>query len=190
MQHQTFNEFLTVDILLQSEAKTRAVDAFAISWVKVEKQLRRLTSNLVFQHSIFRDGVDNHKDALRNAISKKKTTNHHRFIGAIYRLSGCSVKEMVGDPYKLLKKDIDTSHGYRNKILHGLQTGQSLSRSELEEYIMSMRKWCELLADGASTRIGYDGFSSNSLRQNGKEDITENVNTVLADGWASFINRI
>jgi len=33
------HEFSTVEILLQSDAETRAVDAFAISWVKLEKQL-------------------------------------------------------------------------------------------------------------------------------------------------------
>lgn len=109
MKNHTSDEFSTVDILLQSDAESRAVDAFVISWVKLEKQLRRLTSNLIFQHSIFESGVSEHEAMLRNAILKKRTANHDRLIGAIYRLSGHSVKDLVGNQYQPLKKDVGTA---------------------------------------------------------------------------------
>jgi len=110
------HEFSTVEILLQSDAETRAVDAFAISWVKLEKQLRRLTSNLIFQHSVFEEGVSEHKSAVRNAILQKRTANHDRFIGAVYRLSNHSVKELIGDRYRCLKRDTNAAYQYRNKM--------------------------------------------------------------------------
>lgn len=183
-------EFSTVDLLLASDAETRAVDAFTISWVKLEKQLRRLTSNLIFQHSDFDEGVVMHKSAIRAAFLKKRTANHERFIGAFYRLSKCSVKELLGDRYQVLKRDIDKAFQYRNKILHGQQTGQSLTRSDLETNISSMRQWCELLAVRAYDRIGYDGFSGNSLRKNGRVEISAAVDEALDDGWEAFIRKI
>ena len=190
MKNTASLEFSTVDLLLKSYAETRAVDAFTISWVKLEKQLRRLTSNLIFQHSAFEDGVGEHKAAVREAILKKTTANHNKFIGAIYHLSNCSVKDLMGNQYKALKRDTDTAYQYRKKILHGQQTGHSLTRIELERCISSMRAWCELLADRADEHIGYDGFSRNSLRKNGREKITAEVDKALAGGWEAFIRRI
>lgn len=190
MKNTTSAEFSTVDLLLKSDAETRAVDAFTLSWVKLEKQLRRLTSNLIFQHSAFEDGASEHKTAVRAAILQKTTANHDKFIGAIYRLSNCSVKDLMQDQYRALKRDTNTAYQYRKKILHGQQTGHSLTRTELEKCISSMRAWCELLADRADERIGYDGFSRNSLRKNGREEITVSVDKALAGGWEEFIRRI
>ncbi|WP_417699859.1 hypothetical protein [Pseudophaeobacter sp.] len=190
MKNTVSLEFTTVDLLLKSDAETRAVDAFAISWVKLEKQLRRLTSNLLFQHSAFEEGVSDHKAAIRTAILRKATGNHDRFIGAIYRLSNHSVKDMIGDRYRDLKRDTSAAYRHRNKILHGQQTGWSLTRPDLERSVSSMWEWCELLAAGADEHIGYDGFSRDSLRKNRKEGITQAVDKALADGWEEFIRGI
>ncbi|MEP3918464.1 MULTISPECIES: hypothetical protein [Paracoccaceae] len=176
--------------MLSSDAETRAVDAFTISWVKLEKQLRRLTSNLIFQHSAFDEGESAHKSAIRAAILKKKSANHDRFIGAFYRLATCSVKELIGNEYTALKRDTNKALQYRNKILHGQQTGQSLKRSDLEASISSMRRWCELLAVQAHNRIGYDGFSRSSLRKNGRAEVSAAVDKALVNGWEEFIRNI
>ena len=72
MKNHTSDEFYTVDILLQSDANSRAVDAFVISWVKLEKQLRRLTSNLIFQHSEFEKEKSGHEEAIRNCHTPKE----------------------------------------------------------------------------------------------------------------------
>ncbi len=43
------DEFKTVDLVLESDAETRGVDAFALSLIKAEKQARRLVTYLVYQ---------------------------------------------------------------------------------------------------------------------------------------------
>lgn len=49
-------EFSTVAALWNSSGTTRRVDALVLSWVKYEKQLRRLFCFLVFQHPNITDG--------------------------------------------------------------------------------------------------------------------------------------
>lgn len=190
MKNTAALEFSTVDLLLGSDAETRAVDAFAISWMKLEKQIRRLTSNLIFQHSAFEEGVSKHKSGIRKAVLLKKSANHKKFIRAFHLLSDCSVKDLMGDQYRALKRETDRAYGYRNKILHGQQTGELLTRSELEKCVASMREWCELLAVRADERIGYDGFSTNSLRKNGRKEISAAVDNALVEGWEEFIRKI
>src|SRR4051812_39426657 len=51
--HDVAAEMATVDAVLQSDAATRRTDAFVLTWVKMEKQLRRLFSFLVFQNPNF-----------------------------------------------------------------------------------------------------------------------------------------
>src|SRR5256885_10178325 len=52
-------EFATVETLWNSDAETRRVDALALSWIKYEKQLRRLFSFFVYQHAkITKDRLD------------------------------------------------------------------------------------------------------------------------------------
>ncbi len=46
-------EFLTVDLILDSEAETRGVDAFALSLIKAERQVRKLFTYLVYQFPVF-----------------------------------------------------------------------------------------------------------------------------------------
>lgn len=183
-------EFETIDLLLESNLETRAVDAFAISWIKLERQLRRLNGNLIFQHSQFQETKLAHKNAIRDALLKKRTANHKRFIDAINRLSGLSVKVLVGDQYRDLRHQVDKAYKHRNKILHGQQTGHSLSREELLHEVSSIRSWCELLAEGSNDKIGYDGFSRNSLKKNGRHDITQAVDAAFEEGWQIFVQKL
>jgi hypothetical protein len=46
-------EFQTVELIERSDAETRGVDAFALSLLKAERQLRRLFTYLVFQYPCF-----------------------------------------------------------------------------------------------------------------------------------------
>lgn len=46
-------EFATVEALWNTTAETKRVDCLVLSWVKYEKQLRRLFSFFVFQHPNF-----------------------------------------------------------------------------------------------------------------------------------------
>ncbi len=47
---QLKEEFATVETVWHSTGKTRRVDALMLSWVKYEKELRRLFCFFVFQH--------------------------------------------------------------------------------------------------------------------------------------------
>ena len=47
------DEFKTVDIILESAARTRRVDAFTLSLIKAERQIRKLVTHLVFQFPCF-----------------------------------------------------------------------------------------------------------------------------------------
>ncbi len=46
-------EFVTVDAVLASDGATRGVDAFGLSLIKAERQIRRLFTYLVFQSPMF-----------------------------------------------------------------------------------------------------------------------------------------
>lgn len=184
-------EFITIDLLLNSCAKTRAVDAFSLSWIKLERQLRRLNSNLLYQASIF-TGLDNaEKEAIRAAFHKKKTSDHKRFLRGLHKLSGLTAKDLIGDRYRELKQTIDSAYKYRNKIFHGLNTGSSLNREDLIELQKGIRDWCFLLADGGDQMYGYDGFSDGSISKTNRPEITLAVdNAVKTLGWKRFVAEI
>src|ERR1019366_4748399 len=44
------DEFATVEVLWYSNAETKRVDSLALSWIKYEKQLRRLFTFFIYQH--------------------------------------------------------------------------------------------------------------------------------------------
>ena len=84
--------------------------------------------------------------------------------------------------YELVRESAAKALGVRISVLD--------TRTELEKCISSMREWCELLAVRADEHIGYDGFSRNSLRKNGRAEITAAVDNALAEGWEEFIRKI
>ncbi|WP_315134600.1 hypothetical protein [Achromobacter marplatensis] len=47
------NEFLTVDLVADAGTATSRVDAFALSIIKAERQIRRLFTHIVFQCPAF-----------------------------------------------------------------------------------------------------------------------------------------
>lgn len=190
MPRSIISEFVTVDLLLNSDAETRGVDAFVISWVKFERRLRRINGNLIFQHSALRDKSSEDEEAVRRALLAKKTANHDKFIAGIHKLSEVSVNDLIGPRYRMLKRDVDRAHKYRQKIFHGQQTGNSLTREQLINNVGSIREWCYLLAAGSMTKLGYDGFSKKSLQKNGRPEITQVVDQAVAAGWEKFIKDL
>ena len=46
-------EFQTVDLIVGSSGETRGVDAFALSLIKAERQIRRLFTHLIYQLPCF-----------------------------------------------------------------------------------------------------------------------------------------
>lgn len=190
MPNAVDNEFSTVNILLNSDAETRGVDAFVISWVKLERQLRRINGNLIFQHSALKEESSEDREAVRRALLAKRTADHNKFIAGIRKLSGFTVCDLVGSPYRKLKRDVDRAYKFRQKIFHGQQTGNSLTREQLISNVDSIKEWCVLLAAGSNYRLGYDGFSKNSLHKNRRPEITQAVDNGVATDWEKFIKDL
>ncbi len=49
-------EFETVDVIINSTARTCGVDAFALSVIKAERQIRKLVTHLIYQFPCFELG--------------------------------------------------------------------------------------------------------------------------------------
>jgi hypothetical protein len=181
-------EFKTVDLVLGSVSETRGVDAFCLAWVKFERQLRKLTANILYQSSEFPESDTVAKEALREALSGKKTSNYERFLSAIRRLTNQDAKSMLAERSEYLWHSMKVGHERRNKILHGLQTGQSLDRDQLVKQVMDIKEVCQLVAAQANERFGYDGLTRDSLQKNQRPDITIVVDEATLDGgWKSFV---
>ncbi len=178
-------EFEAVDLLLQSDCESRGVDGFCLSWIKLERQLRKLTANLIYQAS---DVTARDAGKLRVALYGHGTLDYNSFMGAVHHLSGVSVRDLIGDRYQPLKKEIGVCYQNRQKIFHGQQTGQSLDREALLVRIATIREWCQLLSVGAAGRFGYDGFAGpTSLFKTNRPDIVAAVDKgVRRRGWLAY----
>lgn len=179
------SEFKSIDLLLGSDCESRGVDAFCLSWIKLEKQLRKISANLIYQASDVR-AAD--KRRLREALYSHGGLSHTTFIGAIRHLTGVSVGDLIGARYDYLKKSADASYRSRQKIFHGQQTDQSLTRDALISRVGDIREWCELLSAGATARLGYDGLSGpTSLFKTGRADVVDAVDKALrSKGWEAY----
>lgn len=156
------DEFRTVELILNSNAKTSGVDAFCLSVIKLEKQARKLLTYLVYQHQwCNRANVIE----LREELAKRKNVYFEGFIQGWDALYPCPIKQLVGQNYQQLWPRLMQAEGHRNKIFHGQLTGKGLSRSSLIEYVKDIKGWCEVLGNGAKAEIGYDGYERNSFRK-------------------------
>ncbi|XKM38222.1 hypothetical protein A4U53_003870 (plasmid) [Rhizobium ruizarguesonis] len=178
-------EFASVDLLLGSECESRGVDGFCLAWIKLERQLRKITANLLYQAS---DITRADTGKIRAALHDHGGLSHNSFIGAIGHLSGVSVSDLIGDRYRGLKREVEASFRNRQKILHGQQTDESLSREALIGRITDIREWCERLSAGAMDRFGYDGFSGpTSLFKTNRGDVIAAVDkAVKRRGWQEY----
>jgi len=180
-------EFRTVDLILNSSADTCGVDAFALSLIKVEKQLRRLFTHLVFQSSCF-SSTDT--EALRAKLNEKRV-----YFDGLERgfdaLSPVSVESLVGRLYGVLHARITEATKYRNKIFHGQLTDKSLTRGDLVDLTSDLRSWCKALANGAHAEFGYDGFAGNSFQKSQSLDIPKRLLEQFANigDYEAFIKR-
>jgi hypothetical protein len=160
--HDVAAEFATVDAVLASGATTRRADALVLSWVKVEKQLRRLFSYLVYQNPAF-SKVD--ESALVDVFVAHKRLYWDSFIRCIDALGPVTVSQLIGPDYHECLRNLKRVRDYRNKILHGQITGQKLHSRQLEKDIGLLRNWIERLASAAQARLGYDGIGRNTFRK-------------------------
>ncbi|QEZ44122.1 hypothetical protein [Cupriavidus oxalaticus] len=110
------DEFAVIDMIAASQLPTRAVDAFALSIIKMERQMRRLFTYLIFQSDAF-DATD--VEALRNILSTNDKVYFEGFERGINALYQSSVEQMVGAEYEVLRPAVSEAVAVRNKIFHG-----------------------------------------------------------------------
>lgn len=154
-------EFSTVEALWQCRATTRRVDALIISWVKYEKQLRRLFSFFVFQHP---EITEDTLDEVISAFVANRNLYPETFIGGIEALGVKPIAQLLGKRYTPLWDEIIRIKKYRNKIMHGQQTGQGITSAQLERDIIHIINWISALADAANAEYGYDGLKRGAYR--------------------------
>jgi hypothetical protein len=155
-------EFETVDRILASQAPTRGVDAFALSLIKAERQVRKLFTHLVYQCPAF--GVAD-VTALRGSLVATRQVYFGGFLRGFDALYSRPINSLVGPDYPRLKATLDEAIDHRNKIFHGQLTSQSLSGTELVSLASDIRVWCTSLGNSSSDEVGYDGFGRNSFQK-------------------------
>lgn len=170
--HQTSGideEFQTLDLLLSSNAETRAVDAFALALIKTERQIRKLFTHLIYQYPCF---GDSDIPALRQALTNNRHVYFEGFIRGINAIYPRSVELLVGNQYSQMQQHLMEAIEHRNKIFHGQLTPKQLSRSDLEAAISNCRRWCAILAESTLAEIGYDGFARNSFQKSSRINLS------------------
>lgn len=148
-------EFATVEAIWNTAGETRRVDALVLSWVKYEKQLRRLFSFFVFQHPNITEKT---LDSVISAFAANRNLNPETFIVGIGALGVTPLPNLLGASYSTLWAEITRIKKYRNKIMHGQHTGQGITSAQLERDVMHIINWISAVAEAADTTFGYDGL--------------------------------
>lgn len=156
------NEFATVDLVANAGVATSGIDAFALSVIKAERQIRRLFTHIVFQCPAFtRADVP----ALRTALWERKRCYFEGFLRGIDGILPTSLDQLIGARYQTLRLSIENAIEVRNKVFHGQLTDQSLGQPDLLAHVGNVRAWCHAIADAGMQAVGYDGFQRNSFRK-------------------------
>jgi len=170
-------EYETVDLLLNSGARTSGVDAFALSLIKAERQMRKLVTHLVYQFPCFGPSdVPN----LRKTLYDNRRVYFDGFENGFDALCPRSVSNLIGAEYQRLKLRVAEAIDCRNKLFHGQLTARNLSHEDLLAYVGDIRDWCRGLADGAEAEIHYDGFGWNSFQKSSIPDLAKSFKIQLA----------
>ncbi|MFL9957690.1 MULTISPECIES: hypothetical protein [Paraburkholderia] len=156
------SEFAVVDVVTQSQFPTHSVDAFALSVIKMERQMRKLFTYLIYQSEAFGPQDIEPLKAVLGANHRAYFEGFERGINTLYRTS---VEDMVGAEYVELRPVLDDAIDVRNKVFHGQLTARCLQQEDLGALSVAIRRWCFRLARGADAEIGYDGFGRNSFRK-------------------------
>lgn len=162
MTTECSDEFQTVDLIINSTARTCGVDAFSLSLIKAERQIRKLVTHLVYQFPCFSAGDI---PALRQTLVKNHKVYFEGFEKGFDALYPHSVSDLVGNDYRRLRDRISEAIDDRNKIFHGQLTSKRLTRDDLLVYVADIRAWCNALSEGAFKEFQYDGFGWNSFRK-------------------------
>ncbi|MCZ8227529.1 MAG: hypothetical protein O9249_00180 [Burkholderiaceae bacterium] len=154
-------EFATVAAVWNSEGTTKRVDALLLTWVKYEKQLRRLFCFLVYQHPKITEQL---VESLVSVLVENRNLKPETFIKAINALKVDSVEALIGEHYARLDKEIRRIKLYRNKLMHGQISGQRITSRQIEQDVRLLVEWVSAVAEGSHARFGYDGIGRNTYR--------------------------
>lgn len=168
-------EFQTVDLVADAGAVTSSVDAFALSVIKAERQIRRLFTHIVFQCPAFGPGD---VSDLRNALWERRQCYFEGFVRGIDGLLSSPLDQLIGESYRQLHHDIESAIVVRNKVFHGQLTDQSLCGVSLRAHVCNVRGWCQAVADAGIQAVGYDGFQRNSFRK-GEPEVFRTFQRIL-----------
>jgi len=155
-------EFKAVDLLLNSDLPTKTVDAFSLSLIKAERQIRRIFTYTVFQSPSF--GEEHIKD-LRSTLSQSRFVYFEGLVNGFNQLSEQSLEQIVGGSYEVLRSQMALATKHRNKIFHGQLTNSSLGAEQLLVEINNIKSWCSEVAEASKNHIGYCGFARNSFKK-------------------------
>jgi hypothetical protein len=92
-------EFATVDLIVNSNAQTRGVDAFSLSLIKAERQLRRLVTHLVYQFPCF---GTNDVPQLRATLYDNRRVYFEGFESGFNALYPKTIEDLVETEYDRL----------------------------------------------------------------------------------------
>jgi hypothetical protein len=179
-------EFSTVDLVVASGAETCAVDAFALSLIKAERQVRKVFTFLVYQFTAFgRDDVQR----LRRTLAASKFVYFKGVVAGLDALSPLPVKDLIGPEYERLWERFNEFGRHRNKIFHGQLTADGLRRGQLLKNVEDIRLWCRHLGASTAREFGFDGFGRNSYRKSALPDVSTRLRVQIEshDGYAAFI---
>jgi hypothetical protein len=182
------DEFRTVSLILDSRAKTLGVDAFALSLLKAERQIRKLFTYLIYQFPNFgRNDVGD----LRGVLTRNRNVYFEGFERGFDALYCASIKRLLGGEYEHLRNRLDAAIDHRNKIFHGQLTARFLTQQELVGFAYDIRGWCTRLSEEATAELGYDGFGRNSFQKSHIPDLWKRCKHQLrtVNDYDEFIKR-
>ncbi len=182
------DEFETVELLLTSEFKTRGIDAFSLSVIKTERQVRKIFTHLIYQFPSF---SEEDKDHLKETLAKNKKVYFNGFIKGFNAIYPKTIKDIFGANYDSSIAQIKKYIGYRNKIFHGQLTGEGLSRDDLIGFVYNIKEWCSTLAENMKEELGYDGFARNSQRKSQTPEAFSNLKVEIKsiEEYKDFIKK-
>src|SRR5882672_338421 len=131
-------EFCTIRAIWNTNGETRRIDALVLSWVKYEKQLRRLFSFFVFQHPNITVTT---LDRVIAAFAENRNLYPETFISGIEALGVTPLPKLLGSEYTTLWPEILRIKAYRNKIMHGQLTGQGIKSPQIERDVVHIIDW-------------------------------------------------
>ena len=163
------SEFEVIEYLLNSNNESRAIDSFSLSLLKIEKQIRKIFTHLIYQYDCF-EPCD--KIKIINILSANKDIYFRHLIIGINLIYYKEIKEIYGVGYEVDYNSISSLKIFRNKIFHGQLTGKKLNRTDLTGFVTIMKRWSKQISESFQNEINYDGFERNSLKKSKKDFCT------------------